>query len=201
MIKTIIFDIGRVLIGYDWDAYILKLFNQDKEKLKRIRHALFERGYWNEVDRGVWSKSELMDAFSSEDPGLRPDIEFFWDNVGGALWQYDFTKDWIKELHEKGYQLLYLSNWSENMRLQCQEQLDFLPLLDGGVFSYEEKLIKPDHAIYECIIKRYNLIPEECVFLDDKIENVNAAIECGMHGIQVTSHDFAVEELNKLLNC
>ena len=198
MIKTIIFDIGRVLVGYDWDTHLMRLFNNDRALVDRLEDALFKHGIWDEVDRGVWSEEELIAGFLKYAPDLETEIRYFWNNAGGALWQYDFTKDWLRDLKKQGYQLLYLSNWSDHMRQQAAEQLDFLPLLDGGVFSYECNLIKPDRAIYERIAEIYNLTPAECVFLDDLEANVNAARECGFKGIQVTSHERAVEELQQV---
>ncbi|MCR4782797.1 MAG: HAD family phosphatase, partial [Lachnospiraceae bacterium] len=171
MIKTIIFDIGGVLIGYDWTKYMMKLFNNDEELGKKLRANIFKDNRWDEVDRGVLSEEELMELFSKDAPELRPQIEKFWNSCGDALWQFDFSKDWIRDLKERGYQVLYLSNWSNKLRILAAQQLDFLPLLDGGVFSYKVKLIKPDHKIYETILEKYNLKPEECVFLDDNENN------------------------------
>ena len=198
MIKTIIFDIGGVLIGYNWMDFLMQLFN-DEEKAKRLRENIFK--HWNEVDRGVISDEELLELFASDAPDLKDDIKYFWDHIGEALWQFDFTKDWLKELKDRGYQLLYLSNWSNHVRECALKQLDFIPLMDGGIFSYEVKLIKPDHAIYEEIIRKYELNPEECVFLDDKLANCEAARECGLHAVQVVdhNHDIALEGLEKLL--
>lgn len=198
MIKTIIFDIGGVLIGYNWMDFLMQLFN-DEEKAKRLRENIFK--HWNEVDRGVISDEELLELFASDAPDLKDDIKYFWDHIGEALWQFDFTKDWLKELKDRGYQLLYLSNWSNHVRECALKQLDFIPLMDGGIFSYEVKLIKPDHAIYEEIIRKYKLNPEECVFLDDKLANCEAARECGLHAVQVVdhNHDIALEGLEKLL--
>ena len=80
--------------------------------------------------------------------------------------------------------------------------MDFLPLLDGGVFSCEEKLIKPDHAIYERIVEKYNLKPEECVFIDDSERNVIGARECGLYAVHAKdkNHDIAVRDLEAVLN-
>ena len=116
--------------------------------------------------------------------------------------QFDFTKDWLRELKSRGYQLLFLSNWSNHLRECAEKQLDFLPLLDGGVFSCDVKLIKPDHEIYKTIIEKYNLTPSECVFLDDKLANCEAARECGLHAVQVVdhNHDIAVAGLEELLS-
>jgi putative hydrolase of the HAD superfamily len=198
MIKTIIFDIGGVLIGYNWMDFLMQLFN-DEQKAKQLRENIFK--HWNEVDRGVISDEELLELFASDAPDLKDDIKYFWDHIGEALWQFDFTKDWLKELKARGYQLLYLSNWSNHVRECALKQLDFIPLMDGGIFSYEVKLIKPDHEIYKEIIRKYDLNPAECVFLDDKLANCEAARECGLHAVQVVdhNHDIALEGLEKIL--
>ena len=198
MIKTIIFDIGGVLIGYDWTKYMLELFNNDEKLVSILKENIFKN--WDEVDRGILSEKELLNRFAKDIPELEPEIKLFWNNLGDALWQYDFTKGWLTELKSRGYQLLFLSNWSRYVRECATKQMDFLPLFDGGVFSYKVKLIKPDLAIYREIIRRYNLNSSECVFLDDKFDNCNAAKECGMKAVHVINHEIAVERLELLLN-
>ena len=197
-IKTVIFDIGGVLVGYDWDKQLMKQFN-DREKVERLKDALFHSGVWDELDRGIWSEEELLAGFYEKGPGLEREIKEFWDHAGEALWQYDFTKDLLNELKKKNMQILYLSNWSKHMREQSSEQLDFLEMLDGGVFSYIEKLIKPDKRIYERIIEKYKLNPSECVFLDDRLDNIEAAISCGLNGIQVVDHEEAHKKLFEMI--
>lgn len=198
-VKTIIFDIGGVLVGYDWDAYMMQMFKDDRKLVDRIKNALFGHGVWNELDRGVWPKEKLIEAFCSYDPEISNEIVYFFENAGGALEIYPFTIEWLEELKGRGYQILFLSNWSSHVREANQECLKFLPLMDGGVFSYEVKLIKPDHAIYEKIIEQYELNPSEAVFLDDSIGNVIAARECGLYGVHVKTHDQAVAELEEIL--
>ena len=201
MIKTIIFDIGGVLVGYDWTAYMMKLFNNDSSLVEKVKENVFGNHKWNEVDRGVLTNDELIALFTKDAPEIKNEIVQFWDTCGDALWQYDFAKDWIKDLKNRGYQVLYLSNWSSHLRELAAKQLDFLPLLNGGVFSYEEKLIKPDHAIYNRIIEKYNLIPNECVFIDDTLRNIISARECGLHAVHAKdkNHDIALEGLEALL--
>ncbi len=201
MIKTIIFDIGGVLIGYDWTKHLLKEFNNNEILVEKIKANVFSDHKWDEVDRGVLSEAELLESFTKNAPELTNEITHFWNTAGDALWQYDFTKDWLIDLKNKGYQLLFLSNWSSHLRTQATKQLDFLPLMDGGIFSYEVKLIKPDHAIYQEIINKYDLIPPECVFLDDRLDNCEAAIECGLNAIWVENKDHAkaLDGLAKLL--
>lgn len=198
MIKTIIFDIGGVLIGYNWKEYLMNEFDNNEALVDKLRANIFGE-HWIEVDRGVWTEEQLLADFTKNIPELKNEVLEFWNQIGNALWQFDFTKDWIKELKARGYQVLFLSNWSYHLKEQAAKQLDFLPLMDGGVFSCDVKMVKPNHDIYEEIIKKYNLIPSECVFLDDKEANVIAARECGLNAVQVVNHEIAVEGLEKLL--
>lgn len=198
-ITTVIFDIGGVLIGYSFTNYLMKLY-KDPEKVAKIKDALFEHGVWTEVDRGVWTEEEIFEGFYKYGAGFEEEIKNFWDTIGDALWQYDFTKELIQSIKKKGVKVLYLSNWSQHLCTHAEKQMDFLPLMDGGVFSFKEHLVKPDREIYECILKKYNLRPEECVFLDDKPENTAAAISCGINAITVTDHEKAHSDLFKLLD-
>ena len=77
--------------------------------------------------------------------------------------------------------------------------LDFLPLLDGGIFSCDIRAIKPERKIYAALAEKYNLNPSECVFIDDVARNVEGAKNFGYHAIQFVTLQQAQEDLNKLL--
>ena len=79
------------------------------------------------------------------------------------------------------------------------EALDFLPFLDGGIFSCDVHLIKPDLKIYEALINKYNLEPERCVFIDDIERNVNAAREAGLNAIKLDTQEQARFDLDRFL--
>ena len=68
------------------------------------------------------------------------------------------------------------------------------------LISGEDNLIKPDLAIYELAIKRFDLIPQECVFIDDKIENVEAAKKLNFHIIHLTNPKSIEVDIKKYLN-
>ena len=198
MIKTVIFDIGRVLVGYDWDDFFMSLYH-DEKMTRRLKEAFFAGGVWDEMDRGVWSEDELLSGFAANDPEIETQIRETWEKFDRLVYQYDFTRSWISGLKERGYQVLYLSNWSYHLLEQCREALNFTELMDGGIFSCHVKLIKPDEAIYKCIIEKYGLNPDECVFLDYRKDNVEAAVRCGMNGIVAADHDEAAAKLEECL--
>jgi HAD superfamily hydrolase (TIGR01509 family) len=95
----------------------------------------------------------------------------------------------IKMLKSSGYQLFILSNWDrESFYLLKKKYADFFSLFDGIVVSGFEGCLKPDTKIYEILLERYNLVPSECLFIDDQFENIQAATANNMLGI--LCHDF-----------
>ena len=73
----------------------------------------------------------------------------------------------------------------------------FLKLFDGLLISGEDKLIKPDYAIYQLARDRFNLNPEETVFIDDKLENIQAAQEMNFKTIHLTDPNIIKKEIKK----
>ncbi|MBQ1393127.1 MAG: HAD-IA family hydrolase [Lachnospiraceae bacterium] len=94
--------------------------------------------------------------------------------------KFDYTDRLIKELKNAGYRVLYLSNLSQKLYQDCEKELAFINALDGGILSFEVKMKKPDQEIYELMIRKYHLTPEQCVFFDDREVNLRAAQELGM---------------------
>ncbi|NQU53113.1 MAG: HAD-IA family hydrolase, partial [Bacteroidetes bacterium] len=86
------------------------------------------------------------------------------------------------------------------LRYYLKDNNDFFELFDGIIFSADVKLVKPELEIYHLLCDRYHILPAESVFLDDRIENIEAARMIGIHAIHFTSYSIAEEELNKLLD-
>lgn len=197
MIKNIVFDIGNVLTDYRWKEF-LQDKGFDEAMIARIAKAAFLNPVWKEVDRGVWSDEELMQGFLANDPGIEKELYLTLEDVSGMVVLRDYAIPWIKELKEKGYGVYYLSNFSDKARRDCADALTFIPFTDGGILSYQDRVIKPDAAIYELFLERFSLKAEECVFLDDTLANVEGAEAVGIHGIHFISREQACEELKKL---
>ncbi len=197
MIKTVIFDIGNVLAGFEWKAYFEK-FGYSKEVLARIAKATVESKAWSEYDRGMLTDEEVLNQFVRNDPGIEKELRESLENIDGMLVKYDYAIPWVKELKQKGYQVLVLSNFAHRAHHDCKDVLRFLDYVDGGILSYQEKTIKPEPEIYRRLLERYRLVPEECVFLDDLESNLAAAAEFGIKTIHFTDKDSAEAELKAL---
>lgn len=201
MIKNVIFDIGGVLVGLDWKGYIRK-FGFSPEKESAITKALIGGPVWKELDRGVLTMEELLECFMALSPEeYRDDVREVFLKSGAFILKRAYAKQWILTLKEYGYRTYYLSNYSAWMIGESKKALDFLPLLDGGVFSCEVKQIKPDEDIYQSLLTRYpDIVPEESVFLDDTLENIETARRLGFHTIHFRSQEQAETELSQLLD-
>lgn len=197
MITTIIFDIGNVLADFTWEEHY-RSFGYDEETFVRIANATVKNPAWCEYDRGVLTDEEVMQKFIESDPELEDILRKVLKNKNTMVRRNDYAIPWIKELQSKGYRCLYLSNFSKASETDCAQALDFIPYMDGGILSYQEKVIKPMPEIYQLLIDRYELIPEECVFLDDTVCNLEGAEKFGIHTIHFHNQAQAIEELRQL---
>ncbi|MDE6128740.1 MAG: HAD family phosphatase [Lachnospiraceae bacterium] len=182
MIKTVIFDIGNVLTAFSWQQHYAS-FGYPAEIVERLGKATVLSPQWNEYDLGNLSEEEILQLFIRNDPALEKELTESLADAGGILKRCDYAIPWIEELRAKGYQTLFLSNFSEKALKDCAHAMDFVPHLDGGIFSCKVHLTKPDPAIYRLLLSQYNLTAEECVFIDDTLPNITAAESLGIHGV------------------
>ena len=196
-IQTVIFDIGNVLMTFNFMPYINRLL-KDETVIGRVIDALWGTGYWNQLDLGE-KPEEVFSRMIQAQPHYEKEIRKTLDHVGECMDRKDYAIPWIKELKERGFQVLYLSNYSEFIMDARREVLDFLPYMDGGIFSCHEGLIKPDPEIFRLLCERYSLHPKECVFIDDNADNIKAAKTFGLNAIQFTGYEKTRALLEKIL--
>ncbi len=196
-IKNVIFDIGNVLVDFNWDRYIHSLFT-DETLIQELNTAIWGDGRWDRLDWGENPKIAIQRMIDYA-PEHESEIKLLFSRVGETLGRREYSHDWINSLKSRGYRVYYLSNYSKLVMNANPDVLDFLPLMDGGVFSCNIHMIKPEHEIYRYIAKQYNLVPSECVFIDDLLPNVRGAEDCGFHAIQFLSYQQAHLDLEELL--
>lgn len=201
MIKNIVFDIGNVLASFRWKNLFSELgFNG--EMFDRIAAAtVLDSKMWNEFDRSQMSDEEIISGCIKKAPEYEKEIRHLFATTAGLVEEYEYSCEWISTLKDRGYRVYLLSNYGKTSFEAARDKgrLSFLPIVDGAVISYEVKIVKPEPGIYTALLEKYNLNAEECVFLDDKEENIAAAKALGFHGIVVQSREQAVEDLNKVL--
>lgn len=183
MIKNIVFDLGRVVIEFDPVSY-LKRLGFDNETSKFLGNVVFEGKEWQECDAGKYgSNKELIPVLSKKYPRYKEQIELAlnekWEEI---LILKEESANLLKRLKKQGFNIYILSNLSEDAH-NAVKKYDFFDYVDGGIYSYQVKLCKPDKRIYSELLNKYNLIPKETIFIDDREENIKAAEELGIIGI------------------
>ncbi len=201
MIKNVILDIGNVLVDWDWEGYFEYLGYVEEDVFDALAGYTVLSHRWKDLDRGEKGDENVINEMIDVAPMWESDILHVMEHIGEAVIQFKYAKRWIKEIKESGRKVYILSNYSKYLFDQTEdEELDFLELVDGAVFSFEEHYIKPEKKIYEILLSRYDLNPEECVFIDDRPENVEAAEKLGIKGIVFEDFDEVHEKLGRLLS-
>ena len=197
MIDTVIFDIGNVLMTFDYPSYLRRLFSEP-DTVDRVEAAIWGSGLWNRLDLGD-PPEVLFPLMEAADPAAAPLVRQALEGIAGCMAPRDYAVPWVRELKERGLRVLYLSNYSRFVMETMPEALAFLPWTDGGVFSCQEHLVKPDAAIYRVLLERWGLEPARCVFLDDTQANVDTARALGIKAIRFASYPQARAELDAML--
>ncbi len=196
-IDTVVFDIGNVLVDFSWEQFLLDK-RYDTKMVERMSKATVFSKDWVEIDRGIISHEELLERFVANDPEIGDEIKKSFADVEGIVTKRDHAIPWIKALKAAGYQVLYLSNFSDKALNGNLEAMSFLKETDGGILSYKDHVVKPGKEIYKLLEERFNLTPEKTVFIDDTPVNIEAAIALGWKGIVYKDYDQVIRDLHDL---
>ena len=196
-IRTVVFDIGGVLIDWNPRHLFRKVFDSGEEMEWFLANVCTYE--WNVQQDGGKLFSVATAELQEKFPGYRDKIALYygrWEEMLNG--EISGTVEIFRRLKSAGMPLYALSNWSHEAFPVAYNRYDFMKLFDGLVVSGYEKLLKPDHAIYRVLMKRYNVNPAESVYIDDNKPNADAAAELGFNAIHFTSPEQLRIELNAL---
>ena len=197
MKKAIVFDLGNVLVTFNLQE-ILDDVTNNRQIQKEIMDFYYP-SLWNEYDRGMYSKQEMIDLGIEKYPGYQKEINHFMNEWIYGLVPIQSTIQLIQDLKEKGYPIYILSNIPKQA-LDYLQTIEILqPLLKRGIYSYQHQVNKPDIKIYEILMDTYNLAASDILFIDDKKENIETAKQLGMDTIHCTDPNELETQVRKKL--
>jgi len=197
-ITAIIFDLGGVLV--DWNpSYVFDKMFDDEEKKKHFFENICTPD-WNEKQDAGRPLKEATEELVHKHPEWKEYIEAYygrWEEMlGGPI---PGTVEIFKQLKETGkYKIYALTNWSAELFPIALERYEFLHWFDGRVVSGEEKMRKPFPEFYQLILNRFQLTPQETLFIDDNLRNAEAAEKIGLKTVRFQSPAQLKQELNQL---
>jgi 2-haloacid dehalogenase len=181
-IKSIIFDLGNVLV--DWSpSYLFNKLFKNKEEEEYFLNNICTMQWHSEQDAGR-SPEEGTEKLVKEHPEWEKPIRAFY-----ARWKEMFqgpiegSVEILKELKEKGYKVYALTNWNLELFNQTLRDFPFLEWFDGRVVSGEVKMKKPGEEIYKVLLDRYEIDPHSALYIDDKKDNLAPAQRLGITAI------------------
>jgi 2-haloacid dehalogenase len=197
MKKTIIFDLGGVLVDWNPQHLFRKIFPDQEEMDFFLREVCSLE--WNaQIDRGYPFKVAIAEL-TAEHPEYTDQINAYFDRwdemISGS---FPETVKILKEIKDAGYPLVGLSNWSGETLPRVAHQFEFLNWFDPLVLSGEVEMVKPDPDIYHYLLKEINREPGECIFIDDSEVNIQTAEKLGFEGIHFSSPQQLRDRLNQL---
>lgn len=179
MLKAIIFDLSEVLLhgllgteDYLKETYGLEIENS-KWKIKELE--LFFHGQITEEE--YW-------AAVIKEYNLPLNVDQLKAAVRSNFKEIEGTRNIIISLKEKGYKLGLLSVHTKEWVEYCEEKFGYHQLFDSTMYSFEVSVSKPDTKAYQLILEKLAIKPNECLFIDDTLVNVEAARQLGIQAVQ-----------------
>ena len=191
--KNFVFDIGNVLATFNGRAFCRHYL--DGEGARRVYDSLFP-DLWNQYDQGLISEDQIVSQVSQQYPQYRKQIETMmkeWPVLLKICWE---NVRFVSELPEDCYILSNIPEAAEQA-LRNQGMLEFFK---GGLYSWREKLIKPDPEIFIRFLNQNHLSAGECVFIDDRADNVQAASSLGFRAVQLKNIQDLKDVIEKLIS-
>ncbi len=184
MIRNIVFDMGMVLLDYDPFLTCIR-HARDPEKARLLMDAIFNHPEWCELlDSGELTEAEYLPRAQARLEGeemKRLAQETLADWPLDGIYPKSGMRAVLERLLECGYRLYVLSNVGYRFH-EFSYKIPCFDRFSGALLSAEERLCKPDPAIYLRLCEKFDLRPEECLFVDDLQRNIDGAERVGMRG-------------------
>ncbi len=196
-IRAIIFDVGNVLVAYDWENY-LDSFHFPHEVRQAVASAVFLSPVWDELDRSLLPDSQYLERFIQNAPQYSQEIQQVYENCENCIHPYDYAVPLVQTCRDRGCSAYILSNYSRYLFHKTEHLMPFRNYMDGELFSFQVGQIKPEAHIYHSLLEKYSIDPRHALFLDDRQVNLDTASQIGIHTLLFTSYEKALKDMKAM---
>lgn len=188
-VDAVVFDLGNVLIR--WDPLPAIAAGVGAERAEHLLHdSGFDFAAWNHAQDAGRTFADGESEVIAARPELEQEIRAYFANFDKSLvGAIEGTVTILQELVEAQVPVFALTNWSAETFGRAEDRFEFLDVFEDIVVSGEEGVAKPDPEIFEVLEDRIRHVGglDDCIFIDDSLANVQAAVGAGMDGIVFTS--------------
>jgi len=197
MIRAVVFDVGRVLVQWDLRHLFVKLIDDPEELEWFVTHVVTpEWHFQHDAGRPL---AEMLPELKAEYPAYTAHIDAyatrFNETIPGPV---PGSFEIVEELAARAVPLYAITNFGSEFWAQFRQRYPLFDHFRDIVVSGDEKLLKPDPAIYRLALARFGLAPGEGLFIDDNLPNIVAARENGFQGHHFVDAPTLQAELAKL---
>ncbi|ELR65766.1 HAD superfamily hydrolase [Photobacterium marinum] len=198
MIRNVIFDLGAVL--FEWNPVrIVQTFTDSTTEQNILLKEVIHHPDWLSLDRGTMLLAEEIPKFAARTDFTVARMQSFIDHVLDSLQPIQATENLLYQVLDKHFSAYYLTNMSNAFFETLHDRNEFFSLFAGGIVSGREFVIKPEPQIYQLLLDRYDLQPEQSLYIDDNADNVKAAKSLGFHAVQFEQTDACFSKIRDLL--
>lgn len=194
VIKNIVFDIGNVLLRWEPLYIITKNFSDIIDPVP-LACQIFESDIWRDLNLGKITEEEAIALYSSNLEEITvQQLTDLMKTVKISLTPVTGSLELLKNIYNSSISLYSITDNVQEIMSFLRNKYDFLKVFRDIIVSSEVGVLKPSKTIYLHLINKYQLIPDETVFIDDLSKNVEGANLVGMHGIHFsTAHDCKIK--------
>jgi putative hydrolase of the HAD superfamily len=187
-VKNWVFDLGAVLLEWNPQA-IAGIFTADIALQKILLQEIFQHPDWLAMDRGELPETGAIPRAAQRTNLNQQQVRCLFNIVRESLTVIPGTLGVLEAAKAKGLNLYCLSNMSPENYAYLKQKYPFFSYFHGIVISGLENVVKPDKKIFEILLQRFALQPEETLFIDDRPENIRSAQQLGMSAITFSASD------------
>ena len=194
--KNIVLDIGNVLVKWSPQSIIAKVFN-DGQDAEKVFLSIFKAPTWYDLNLGKITENEAIHIYNQKLGIPLHQAEEFMHEVKESLTPVEGSFELLDELEQAGFPIYSITDNVREIINFLKTKYTFIDKFRGMAVSAELGVLKPDEKIYRYLLDQYNLCPEDSIFLDDLLPNVEGARNVGMQGIHFTTAAACREDLKK----
>lgn len=198
MIKNIVFDIGNVIVKWQPNVVVSNFFPQaDADQLTKL---LFKSQDWLDLNLGKITEAELIQLHHRKLGIEVKKLQQLMQSIKESMLPVDQSFELLQYLSQSNYPLYALTDNVREIMVYLKSKYNFWDLFRGVICSAEVGYLKPMPEIYHALLNTYALLPQETVFIDDHLPNVEGAKTVKMVSFQFINVKQCVSELNHLLH-